>query len=66
MKLSTFREAKTDDILAHTIIALETLKQVSGAVSAVPFLGAVVGSALSLICTVEASNAHWYHVAELE
>ncbi|EMD40835.1 hypothetical protein CERSUDRAFT_103215, partial [Gelatoporia subvermispora B] len=42
-----------DDALAHTIAVLELSKDASATISSVPFLGAVIGAALSLIKTIE-------------
>ncbi|OCH89773.1 hypothetical protein OBBRIDRAFT_826333 [Obba rivulosa] len=43
----------SDDLLAHTISVLEAFKEASSAIGAVPFLPVVIGSALSLISTLE-------------
>ncbi|OCH92196.1 hypothetical protein OBBRIDRAFT_727299 [Obba rivulosa] len=53
MKVATCSTLNTDDALAHAISLLEVSKEVSSAISSVPFLGAVIGSALSLISTIE-------------
>lgn len=41
------------DVLANSIVALEALKEASGAISVVPLLSSVVGAALGLLRTVE-------------
>ncbi|OCH86536.1 hypothetical protein OBBRIDRAFT_220813 [Obba rivulosa] len=43
-----------EDVIAHSIFVLETFKEISGTIGSVPFLGAVIGSALSLIKTIDA------------
>ncbi|OCH88570.1 hypothetical protein OBBRIDRAFT_80989 [Obba rivulosa] len=43
------RSAVSVDVLGSTAVVLETMQQASTAVSAVPFLGAIIGSTLSLV-----------------
>ncbi|OCH86484.1 hypothetical protein OBBRIDRAFT_737957 [Obba rivulosa] len=47
------RRPELDDLLADSIVVLETLKEASSAVSAVPFLGAVIGTCVNLLKTIE-------------
>ncbi|OCH91766.1 hypothetical protein OBBRIDRAFT_510293 [Obba rivulosa] len=50
---TTHGRMNTDDIMAHGISVLETLKNVSSLASTVPCLNIVISAALSLISTIE-------------
>ncbi|EMD37048.1 hypothetical protein CERSUDRAFT_114949 [Gelatoporia subvermispora B] len=53
MKFPLQKRLSTDDVLAHTITALQTLQGVSFTIGAVPFLGTVFSSAVSVLSTIE-------------
>ncbi|OCH89691.1 hypothetical protein OBBRIDRAFT_794020 [Obba rivulosa] len=56
---SPTRHAFARDILGNSIVVLETMREVSSAIPAIPLLGAVLGTAISLIRTMEkVQDAH--------
>ncbi|OCH89776.1 hypothetical protein OBBRIDRAFT_648813 [Obba rivulosa] len=55
----------TSDVLANVIAALETLSNASSVISAVPFLGAVLNSVLSLVTAIQKVKGEKERCAQL-